>query len=165
MTRILGANYFSWNQRNIYGTDNLLATVTLDVDLEQNNPDTDDKGSVMPTAGLFVGLIVHVSTNNATKGLSRYRMQHKTFSSDYATTSFIMDIDIPFGETGCFYSDPDLSEGIRTYEQYDILQLVISHEDTQSVGTGTNGVSLVLGIETKVGNKTGPYFFPLNNDP
>lgn len=164
MTRILAANYFSWHNDNTLETDVMVAGQTRKFDINQFEVGTANKadGSVMPVPGHVVGMIVHTRLNDqAVGGISRYEIRKKTALSSYNTETVIMTVDIPGGETGCFYSDPDIPADDREYEQYDTLRLYVQ---ALNFTGGTQDVTVMIGLETEQGSKSGPYT-PLDNFP
>jgi len=102
---------------------------------------------VMPNSGFFVGLIIHVGTNNTSSGTTEYQVRARRFSGDYATEVTLGTVVIPTGETGCFYSD-FLSEGTRKYFQYDGLS-IIATKPSGSTSAGCSDVEGMLGLEAK----------------
>lgn len=148
--RILYANYFAWGHRKAFDTDGLVAGTKfqnfyLSLDSLNTVPSTfTEIGTVMPTDGKFIGMIIHVGANDG-DGVSKYEIYRRTFTSNYADESVIGTVSIPAGESGCFYSDPDAP---LPYFQYDNLYLT-GWKETGATNKGTSDVTVLLGMESE----------------
>jgi len=154
MTKILYANHFTQGHLVQFDTKGINAndiqnSTTIDFVIPSGG--TAETGSVMPASGKFVGMILHVRTNTAFLGPSVYRIVRFSFSDGYATKKTLGFISVPKGETGCFYSDPDTSDGVREWFEYDRIEFEKEKFD-DGINQGLTDVEVVLGLETDVGD-------------
>jgi len=167
MAKILYANWFAWSS-----SSHLLTSTTagleqvLNIKLAQIRtgllPNARE-GSIMMTDGKFVGFIAYIATNTATGPctISVVRIPQVGGSYDYADEKVLGSVTIPAGETKCFYTDPDTSDGTREYFARDNLQFRLVKE---SGGGQIKDISILLGMDMDGGTLTGPYepnFSPL----
>lgn len=124
MTRILYGNWFSQGHNSLYDS------ITLSVGARRLNNINGNalvnstqlvNWTRMANSGKFVGFIIHVGINDSTSGTTEYRIIASRQSTDWTTESIIGTVIIPAGEIGCFYSDPDRSEGLRRFFFHDGL--------------------------------------------
>ena len=159
--RVLYANNFSWSQsKRLRTTDqNDNSEREFNIKIEALSFSEDNKGTVMPTDGLFVGLIVFVGTNNNNLGTTTYKVvRTPRIGGGYDKNDDVIlgFVDVPPLETGCFYSDPDTSDAVRQYLQYDNIQFR-TVKDAGGVGAGCTNVTVLLGMETETNLLVGPY--------
>ncbi len=148
LTKILHGNWFS------QGHIGNMASTGLAVGLTRKNSinfltfasAADEEHDNQPTSGHAVGMIMHVGTNTQTVGTSEYDLV-AIRSPDYLTTIVLLNISIPAGETGCFYSDTTLSEGVRKYFHYDGLGLHISKTGGTSASPGCTDIDMLIGLD------------------
>jgi len=165
MAKILFANFFAWSHTKSLRTQTQPITTQRVwnlkfVDLGTGLPPARE-GSVMPTDGHFIGFIVYVGINTGASTTSTYkvvRIPRIGGSYDYADEKVLGFVDIPPLETGCFYTDPDTSDGTREYFQYDNIQF----RSVKDIGgsEGTADVHILLGMDVDANSLIGPYDFP-----
>ena len=148
MTTILHANWFSQGHKSLYDTRSL--TVGLhqlwNINGSPLTAQTEINRTIMGNSGKFVGMIVHVTTNDSTIGTTEYQIVASRFSDAYVGEIIIGTVEIPTGETGCFYSDHTISEGARTFFRYDSLAMR-SAKPTGDNSHGCTDVEFLLGLE------------------
>ena len=152
MVRKLYANYFLWTRDDLQYDVRAGATESI---LTLFNQPTGaaggtsfDEGSMMPTSGLFVGMIIFVTTNTNNLSTITFKVQAREPGS--GSWKILGFVDIPPGEVGCFYSDPDTSDFTREYAEYSMLK--ISTEGSGGSSTkNIDKVTVMIGLEAEVG--------------
>jgi len=170
MAQVLFANFFAWSHAKSLETATQPHTTQRVfnlklVDFGAGLPAA-RIGSVMPTDGHFIGIIVYVGENTGATTTSTYkvvRIPKIGGGYDYADEKVLGFVDIPPLETGCFYSDPDTSDGVREYFQYDNIQFRTVKDAGGS--EGTKDVHLLLGMATDANSLSGPYTANFNIPP
>ena len=152
MVKKLYANYFTWTRDDAQfdvragATENILTLFFQPTGVIGGT--SFDEGSMMPTSGLFVGMIIFVTTNTNTVSTITFKVQaREPGSGDWKILGFI---DIPPGEIGCFYSDPDTSDFTREYAEYSMLK-VSTEGSGGSTSKKIDKVTVMIGLETEVG--------------
>ena len=148
VTRILYGNWFSQGHNELYDTRTAIVGNVFYININ-GNPMTGsgaEQRVQMPNSGKFVGLIIHVGTNDSTSGTSEYSIRASRKSDDYATEATLATVVIPTGETGCFYSDPDTSDGVRAFFRYDALSFT-KLKPTGSNSKGCSDIDFCLGLD------------------
>ncbi len=159
VARLLYANWFAWTH-SINWRSNTTAGEEVQFDLKLVKDSTGvpvaNHSSIMMTDGKFVGLIVHVDTSSTSGPLRIICVRTPKINDAYDLADDIVlgTVNIPAGETGCFYSDPDTSDGTRSFFAYDnvTLRLVLDS------GSGrVENLDLLLGMDMSSGALSGPY--------
>lgn len=96
-----------------------------------------------PFGGYFQGLIIHVEANNHLVGNHRVTFTKITESSNYATKTDItaLQIDILPQQTGFFWSNPDVTRGLRFFRAQDEIGIEVRKLSGSSV-TGISGITV-----------------------
>jgi len=160
MAKVLFANFFAWSHSKqldtAAGSQTLLYNMKL-FKISTGSPARE--GSVMPTDGHFVGMIIFVEANANTVNNTTFdivRIPRISNSYDYADQKVLGTITVPPFEIGCFYTDPDTSEGSREYNQYDNLQLQVTQDGTQDTAKLTK-LHVLIGLDCDGNALIGPY--------
>ena len=155
MTDIRYANQFSWQRIRDYETlgdgqaKPFLQKLGIKLYPHASSGINVRGGEYSAMNGFFVGIIIHIDVNTATKD-SICEFVKIPFSA-YNTETTLGTVTIPAGETGCFFSD-NLSENSRTFKRKDILRLNIRVSDTGgSSGEKVGGWQFLIGWENELG--------------
>ncbi len=156
MVRKLYANYFLWARDDAHydtsGGENERIFTLFNQPTGAAGGANKDEGSMMPTSGLFVGMIIFVTTNTTTVSTITFKVQ--AFEPGAADWKILGFVDIPPGEIGCFYSDPDTSDFTREYAEYSMLK-ISTEGSAGSASKKLDKVTVMIGLETEVG-RTSP---------
>lgn len=137
--RILYANHFAWAKPKIETVDKSIGSIErIDFNLSTSNNE-----GVFPTHGKVVGFMLLIEFNDA-NGENQMDM----WKYDGTTRTNLLTITIPAGQTGCFYSDPDISEAARDYTAGDIIGFDLQ-KISGSFSRGVDKISIMAGIETE----------------
>ena len=107
------------------------------------------QGSIMPTSGKFVGMIVHVQFNDLAGVDTDYVFYRINYPWNTVDKFEIGRVHVPGGEIGCFYSDPDTSDGSRSYGQLSALLVEGFISANGSQNAGVKGTTIMIGIDTE----------------
>lgn len=154
MARKLYANYFLW-QRNDISLKVVQGQAETDLTLFLQQPPgvaaPESKGSSMATDGKFVGMIVYVPINTQTVSTVHFRVQALEFPFS-GSWKILGGVDVPPGEIGCFYSDPDTSDGTRDYLQYAVVKVTVEAEPgSLNPANAVENVSMMIGFDVGLG--------------
>lgn len=106
------------------------------------------QGSIMPTSGKFVGMIVHVEGNDLATVETTFVFSRINYPWETSTKIELGRVTIPGGTIGCFYSDPDTSDGERSYGQFAALLIEGFISADGSSALGTSGTTVLAAIDT-----------------
>jgi len=167
MARVLYANWFAWSSSfslNNHPTAGTQRQKQLKLIPDGTGVPVGDQDSIMLTDGKFVGMIVYVRTSTTT-GPVRFtcvRTPRISDAYDLADDVVLGTVTIPAGETGCFYSDPDTSDGTRSYFAFDNVTI----RTVLDSGFGQiSDTDVLLGMDMSSGSLVGPYHPDGNHSP
>jgi hypothetical protein len=168
MTKYLEANFLPWLKNDQFRTKFVSGPVStrfLDFDLNfegaANQPSQGNIGNLiqMPVAGSVVGIIVHVRNTDsgppnddvftAVKGTSGTGQEPQ---GNFFPGSQLTFVDLPVkatciaGQTGFFFSDPNIAEFSRSFALDDYIGI---QRQPANVFTGIFQVSIMMAIDLK----------------
>lgn len=138
--RILYANHFAWGKPLDFKTQGVSVG---SVRIKEFNLDENNNQGRFPTHGKVVGFMLLVEVNDAIGDHSV-----DMWKDDGTTRTNLLTVTIPAGETGCFYSDPDVSAAARDYTAFDIIGFTLT-KVSGNTSKGVDHISIMAGVETE----------------